>query len=67
MVKISYSDLEFGGKVGSGAFGTVFKGRWKSKGLDVAIKRLQNRIRKEEVSFHSFHTIHVRAAALLQH
>ena len=45
-----FSDLEFGEKVGSGGFGTVFKGRWKSKGLEVAIKRLQTHIRKEEVS-----------------
>ena len=59
VVKISFSDLEFGEKVGSGGFGTVFKGRWKSKGMDVAIKRLQNRIRKEEVSLHSFHMIHI--------
>ena len=52
VVKISFSDLNFGEKVGSGGFGTVFKGHWKSKGLDVAIKRLQTQIRKEEVSLH---------------
>jgi serine/threonine protein kinase len=50
VVKISYSDLEFGETVGGGAFGTVYKGRWKSRGLEVAIKRATNVVKKEEVS-----------------
>ena len=37
---ISNEDLEDLREMGSGAFGTVFHGRWK--GTDVAIKRIKN-------------------------
>ena len=50
MVKIRYSDLEFGERVGGGGFGTVYKGQWKPRGLEVAIKRAMNVVKKEEVS-----------------
>ena len=37
---ISNEDLEDLHEMGSGAFGTVFHGKWK--GTDVAIKRIKN-------------------------
>ena len=37
--KIKYSDLEFVETVGSGGFGEVWKGQWKSKDKPVAIKK----------------------------
>ena len=53
-IRINYSDLEFGEKIGGGSFGTVFKGHWKSKGLDVAIKRFSRIIEREEVSLNIY-------------
>lgn len=38
--EIELSDLRFGAVVGQGGFGTVYQGRWKSKGIDVALKRV---------------------------
>lgn len=48
-VEIAFSDLTFGDPIGSGGFGQVYRGRWVSKRMDVAIKMLSGRIRKEEV------------------
>ena len=48
-VEIETSDLEFEKKVGEGQTGTVYKGRWKSRGLDVAIKTT-GALKKTEVS-----------------
>lgn len=51
-VSISLSDLEFGKeKLGSGGSGTVYKGRWKSKNMTVAIKLLAQEASANEVSF----------------
>lgn len=36
---VDYKDLQIGGVVGKGSFGTVHKGKWK--GRDVALKRLK--------------------------
>ncbi len=36
---VDYKELEIGGVVGKGSFGTVHKGKWKSR--DVALKRLR--------------------------
>ena len=35
---INLADLKFEKRIGQGAFGTVFRGKWLSKGLDVALK-----------------------------
>ena len=47
--EISFTDLVFGDQVGEGAFGVVYKGHWKSRDINVAIKRVPGRINKEEV------------------
>lgn len=39
-VEIDFADLEFHDRLGSGAAGTVYSGRWKSKNKIVAIKKL---------------------------
>ena len=48
--QVEYSDLEFGEKVGLGGFGSVSKGRWKSRKMVVAIKTL-NVFNEREVSY----------------
>ena len=48
--RISFSDLEFGDELGKGAFGSVYKGYWKSKSMTVAIKRVPGKINRQEVS-----------------
>ena len=48
-MRIEPSDLEFGGQVGSGGCAKVYKGRWKSQGLVVAIKTVSSDFREEEV------------------
>ena len=48
--KIKYSDLELVERVGSGGFGEVFKGRWKSKDKTVAIKKFKFGEMEREVS-----------------
>ena len=50
MAKINYSDLEFVETVGSGGFGEVWKGRWKSKDKTVAIKKFKFGEMEREVS-----------------
>ena len=47
---IDFSHLEFEESLGEGGFGTVYKGKWKIKNLDVAIKKISGTIRDEEVS-----------------
>ena len=39
-MEIDFADLEFLDRLGSGAAGTVYSGRWKSKKKIVAIKKL---------------------------
>ena len=48
--KIKYSDLEWVERVGSGGFGEVFKGQWKSKDKPVAIKKFKFGEMEREVS-----------------
>ena len=47
---ISLSDLEFGEILGEGGQGVVHKGRWISKDVDVAIKKITGRVNEREVS-----------------
>ena len=47
--EISFSDLEIGEQLGEGASGVVYRGHWKSRDMDVAIKRVPGRINKTEV------------------
>ena len=49
-VEIDFADLEFHERLGSGAAGTVYSGRWKSKEKIVAIKKLliiEREVRRE--------------------
>jgi len=46
---INYTDLEFVEMVGSGGFGQVWKGKWKSNERTVAIKKTPA-LEKREVS-----------------
>ena len=69
--EISNSDLEFIEKVGSGGFGSVWKGQWMSKQKIVAIKILMDMDEKEvrdvrdtcivlgKCTFHTVLSIHV--------
>ena len=50
---IKISDLEFEKKVGEGGTGIVYKGHWKPRGLDVAIKTA-GELKKTEVSTMQF-------------
>ena len=47
--EIEISDLEFGDQIREGGTGIVYKGHWKSRGLDVAIKTT-GALEKTEVS-----------------
>ena len=47
LADIEYSDLEFKETVGSGGFGTVFKGRWISQNKTVAIKMMMVLVERE--------------------
>ena len=47
---ISLSDLEFEEILGEGGQGVVQRGRWISKGIDVAIKKITGRVNEREVS-----------------
>ena len=47
--EISFTDLEFGEQLGEGAVGVVYRGHWKSRDMDVAIKRVPGKINKTEV------------------
>lgn len=49
LASIDYRDLEFMNQLGEGGFGTVYRGRWKSRDKVVAIKRL-NIIDEREVN-----------------
>ena len=50
MATIEYSDLAFGESLGAGGSGNVYKGRWKSRNMTVAIKVSSKGIPTEEVS-----------------
>lgn len=39
-VTIDFNDLEFFEKCGGGAFGSVYRARWKSQDKEVAVKKL---------------------------
>lgn len=39
-VTIHFDDLEFFEKCGGGAFGSVYRARWKSQDKEVAVKKL---------------------------
>ena len=47
---INFDDLEFEGELGTGATAVVYKGRWKSRGLKVAIKHVYAKFKYNEVS-----------------
>ena len=47
--EISFSDLTIGEQLGEGASGVVYRGHWKSRDVDVAIKRVPGMINKTEV------------------
>ena len=49
MPEISFSDLEIGEQLGEGASGDVYRGHWKSRDMDVAIKRVPRSINKTKV------------------
>ena len=49
--EIDSSDLDFGDQLAVGQGTAVYKGRWISRNLTVAIKQVGGRIREEEVSF----------------
>ena len=51
--EISFSDLEIGDELGEGASGVVYRGHWKSRDMDVAIKRVPGKINKTEVEYYS--------------
>ena len=38
--EINIADLKFGDLLGQGGFGAVFRGRWQSRGFDVALKKV---------------------------
>lgn len=39
-VTVDFDDLEFFEKCGGGAFGSVYRARWKSQDKEVAVKKL---------------------------
>ena len=49
VTEIGYSDLAFGVQLGHGASGVVYRGHWKSRDMDVAIKRVLGKINETEV------------------
>ena len=49
--QIDFTDLEFGDEVGAGVGSAIYKGRWISRDLVVAIKQVGGRINEAEVSF----------------
>ena len=48
---IALFDLKFGDQMGRSAMGVVFKGQWKSRNFEVAIKRLSTQLEDKEVRF----------------
>ena len=50
MASIEYCDLEFGKALGMGGSATVYRGRWKSRDKDVAIKTSTQGIPNSEVT-----------------
>ena len=54
VTRIEPDDLEFGEKVGRGAFAEVFKGRWISRNMVVAIKKFTTQVDNREVSHMNF-------------
>lgn len=45
-VQIDFEDLEFFEKCGGGAFGSVYRARWKSQDKEVAVKKILSLIFK---------------------
>ena len=44
---IEYSDLEFFERVGEGLTATVWRGRWKSEDMLVAVKKMEEMTNRE--------------------
>ena len=49
VLEINFSDLEFGEQLGEGASGVIYRGHWKSRDMDVAIKRVSGKLNETEV------------------
>ena len=49
VTEIDFNDLELYGCLGEGGFGAVYKGKWKSKGMVVAVKRVTGNLEPREV------------------
>ena len=49
LTEIDYDDLEFGKTLGAGGFGAVYKGKWKSKDMVIAIKQVKGSLDPREV------------------
>ena len=77
-VALEYSDLQFLGDepLGGGGFGTVWKGKWKSGGNLVAIKKVMQLVKREvgpticmqklvETVVSSFKVMHARSARVI--
>ena len=48
-LEIEYDDLELNERVGRGAYGSVYRGKWKSRDKEVAIKKLLTLEKEAEV------------------
>jgi len=49
---IEYSDLEFFERVGEGLTATVWRGRWKSEDMVVAVKKMEEMTNREVENVH---------------
>jgi len=64
---IEYDDLQFGKEpVGTGGSASVYKGRWKSMDMIVAIKTSVQGIPDSEVGFQSRTQMHTKHACAMQ-
>jgi len=57
---IKYSDLEFFERVGEGLTATVWRGRWKSEDMVVAVKKMEEMTNREV-----YRDTHMHGASLL--